>query len=340
MTVALVTAPAPGGTLHERLLERVRPEFRAEIIGLDVDHPVFARGRCRVSGCPRGAWSRLLCSAHYARWRTHGRADLDGFCATTGPVRPQAGMIAAFDLGPLNATTRLEVAFVIQRYHDDRTVRLLPGMVRGLVALLVAAQVGSLLDRTLDAWLADTAATGRADVSRLNGILRYAYEHLTDLVEGTDADAELARDVWRAPVLGVATVKGTHQIRFDNIAQAWLRETVKRWARFRLAGGKKFSSVDIDVRAVRWLSRFLTEQHPEVVAATQLTRDVLEHYLAWFLNTRLAGHTSNTLLMSLRGFLETCRRYGWMPGLPATAAIYLDELPRRPRPLPRFIPSS
>lgn len=339
MTALARSLPAPEHELlRAKLAVAVRPEFHAEIIMLDVDHPVFARGRCRVSGCDRGGWSRLLCSAHYTRWRTHGRPDLDEFAATTGPVRPKAGTIDAFDLRPLNATTRLEVAFVIQRYHDDRAVRLLPGMVRGLVALLIAARVGSLLDRPLEAWLADTAATGRADVSRLNGILRYAVEHLTDLVEGTDADAEFARDVWRAPVLGVATVKGTHQIRFDNIGQVWLRETVKRWARFRLAGGKKFSSVDIDVRAVRWLSRFLAEQHPDVVAATQLTRDVLEHYLAWFLNTRLAGHTSNTLLMSLRGFLETCRRYGWMPGLPATAAIYLDELPRRPQPLPRFVP--
>lgn len=190
----------------------------------------------------------------------------------------------------------------------------------------------------MDAWLADTAATGRVDVSRLNGILRYAFVHFTDLVDGDDADAEFARDVWRARTLGIPTVKGTHQIRFDGITQTWLREPVKRWARFRLAGGKKFSSVDIDVRAIRWLSRFLTEQHPQVHTAALLDRPVLEHFLSWMSTAGLAGHTTNTLLLSVRAFLDTRRRYDWMPGLATTAAIYMDELPRRPQPLPRFVP--
>jgi integrase len=151
-------------------------------------------------------------------------------------------------------------------------------------------------------------------------------------------DAEFARDLWRARTLGIATIKRTHQIRFDNIVQPWLREPVKRWARFRLAGGKKFASVDIDVRALRWFSRFLVEQHPDVNGAQDVTRPVLEHFLSWFASAGLAGHTSNMLLLSVRGFLDTCRRYGWMPGLPTTAAIYIDELPRRPQPLPRFVP--
>ena len=326
--------------LHQQLIDVVREEFRGEIIALDVDHPVFARGRCQVNDCDRGAWSRLLCLAHYTRWRTHERPDLQAFCDTTGPVRIQAGseLVDAFDLRQLDAGLRLEVAYIVQCYHDDRTVRLLPGMVRGLVQLLVAGEVDSLLDRPLKAWLAAAAATGRVDVTRLNGILRYAFEHFADLIEGVDADAEFARDLWRAKTLGIATIKGTHQIRFDNITQPWLREPVKRWARFRLAGGKKFSSVDIDVRAVRWLSRFLTEQHPDIGGAAGLTRQVIEHFLSWFAAAGLAGHTSNTLLQSVRGFLDTCRRYGWMPGLPTTTAIYIDELPRRPQPLPRFVP--
>ncbi len=89
---------------------------------------------------------------------------------------------------------------------------------------------------------------------------------------------------------------------------------------------------------MRYLSRFLSEQHPHIGGAGQLDRAVLEHYLSWFTGLGLAGHTTNTLLVCLRGFLDTCRRYDWMPGLPATATIHLDELPRRPQPLPRFIP--
>lgn len=341
MTAAVVPLPVlEARPLHEHLEGVVRAEFRGEVIAVDVDNPVFARGRCRVGGCQRGAWSRLLCPGHYTRWRNHGRPDLDGFCVTTGPLRQRASGSPAdtFDLRRLPEGLRLEVAYIIQCYHDDRTVRLLPSMVRGLVALLVAARVASLLDRPLDAWLADTAATGRADVSRLNGILRYAFVHFVDLLEGDDPESEFARDVWRATVLGVPSVKGSNQIRFDGIGHRWLREPVKRWARFRLAGGKKFSSVSIDVRAIAWLSRFLTEQHPDIDTPSRLDRATIEHFLSWFSTVGLAGHTASTLLLSVRSFLDTCRRYGWMPGLPTTAAIYHDELPRRPQPLPRFIP--
>lgn len=130
--------------LHDRLDTVVRSEFRGEIIAVDVDNPVFARGRCRVDGCDRGAWSRLMCLAHYTRWRTQDRPDLEQFCATTGPlrVRPGADLVDAFDLRALTDGLGLELGYIIQCYHDDRTVRLLPGMVRDLVQLLLAAEVG------------------------------------------------------------------------------------------------------------------------------------------------------------------------------------------------------
>ena len=47
--------------------------------------------------------------------------------------------------------------------------------------------------------------------------------------------------------------------------------------------------------------------------------------------------TSGTYITCLRVFLDACRRHGWLPRLTATAAIYHDDLPSRPRPLPRFI---
>jgi len=329
------------GSLLAKLLGAVRPEFQAESIRIDPDDPVFARGRCSVQGCERGAWSRLLCGAHYNRWRFGGRPEMAEFCATTGPIISRAGseLVDAFDLSGLDLQARLETAYSIQCRHDDRTVRLIPEMIRQFVNLFADAKVDSLLDRPVDDWVDLAITTGRAGSgSRTVGQLRYAYRKLTDLVGGADADSEFARDVWRAEVLGIETVKGAGQIQFSNVAQPWLREAVKRYARFRLATGKAFPSVDIDVRSVRWLSRFLAEQHPTVRAPGDLSRAVIEHYLSWFVGQGMAGHTTNTLLVCLRGFLETCRRYGWMPGLPATTAIYLDELPRRPQPLPRFIP--
>lgn len=92
------------------------------------------------------------------------------------------------------------------------------------------------------------------------------------------------------------------------------------------------------MRALRWLSRFLADCHPEVSDGRGLTRPVLEHYLSWLVGTGVAGNSKSNYLVCLRSFLEAARRHGWLPDLPPNAAIYLDDLPPRPRPLPRFAP--
>ena len=69
-----------------------------------------------------------------------------------------------------------------------------------------------------------------------------------------------------------------------------------------------------------------------------ITRDLLEAYLAHLAGADLAGHTPSNYLVCLRGFLEACRRHRWLGHLRADAALYADELPRRPHGLPRFIP--
>ena len=48
-------------------------------------------------------------------------------------------------------------------------------------------------------------------------------------------------------------------------------------------------------------------------------------------------HTKGTYLASLRGFLDHCRRHGWLERLPAQAMLYHDDFPSRGEDLPRFI---
>ncbi len=342
MTSAL--APVPGfyqEPLLERLLVAVRAEFREQVIRIDPADPVFARGRCQVEGCARGGWTKQLCMAHYTRWSHHGRPEIETFAAATGPIQQRKGseLVDSFDLRALPVQPRLEIAYSIQCRHDDRTVRLLPTMISALVDLVGAADVSSLLDRSVQDWLAVAVASGRRDSGgRTAGQLRYAWRHLRDLADGADAETEFASDIWRARVLGTPQSRPPHQIRFDGISQPWLRAAVKRCSRFRLGAGKAFGSVSIDERALRWFSRFLAEQHPDVTGPAGLTREVLEHYLSWLAASRLGGNTTNTYLVVLRGFLEACQRHRWLPELPPQAAVYLDELPARPRPLPRFIP--
>lgn len=169
------------------------------------------------------------------------------------------------------------------------------------------------------------------------GLIRYACRSLSDL-GGIDIEAEYASDIWVASRLGIKVARSPAQTRFDNIEQPWLRAAVKRWARLRLGSGKTFGSVHVDVRAMLWFSRFLTRRDPRAVDEAIVTRDALEPYLVWVTASHLAPHTSSTHITCLRVFLVACRRRGWLPRLPATAAIYHDDLPSRPRPLPRFIP--
>ena len=342
MTAALRAPRTDRLSLLNKLQEAVRPQFAVELIHTDPTHPVFARGQCRVAGCQRGAWTRLLCNSHYGRWTHEGRQDLDLFATTTGPVvGGHSDRIDAFDLRGLPLQLRLEVAYSIQIRHDQRTIRLVPIMINRLVRLVIAAKVGSLLDRSLERWTSLAREHGLADTGgRAMGQLRFAWRQVLDLAEGIDAEAEFARDTWRAAALGARpSPKKVPPIRFDHIPQPWLREAVKRACRYRLGAGKAFGSVSIDERALRWFAAFLHHHHPEVNAASGISRDVLEHYLSWLSAApELSGNTTNTYLVVLRSFLQACHRHDWMPGLSGHAALYLDELPPRLRPLPRFIP--
>ena len=336
--LSAVPARSGRGEHLGELVAVVRPEFCGEVIAVSPEDPVFGRGRCEVAGCGRSAWARDLCSAHHQRWASHGKPDLGDFKQSAAAVAVRAGSenVNGFDLSSLALRSRLEVAYVLQCRHDDRTVRVPPSTVRHLVALLADSGTGSLLDRPLEDWLDEVRSLGLKDPSRTIGLVRYAYRKLSDL-GGIDIEAEYASDVWVASRLGIKVTRSPAQTSFNTIDQPWLRAAVKRWARLPLGSGKTFGSVHVDVRAMLWFSRFLTQRDPRASDEAVVTRDALESYLVWVTASHLAAHTSSTYITCLRVFLDACRRHGWLPRLAATAAIYHDDLPSRPRPLPRFI---
>lgn len=256
------TSPRPVTSRRPSLLDKlddvVRPEFAMDLIHVDPDHPVFARGRCRVPGCGRGAWTRMLCNGHYGRWRQANGPDLAEFAAATGPFRDRSERIDAFDLRGMRHQVRLEIAYSIQCRHDERTVRLIPMMINRCVGLVTATGVTSLLDHALPRWTLLAHQHGLTDTGgRAMGQLRYAWRHVHDLAADTNAETEFAGDVWRGQVLGVRASPKLTQIRFDHFSQPWLRQAVKRACRYRLGAGKAFGSVSIDERALRWFSTFL-----------------------------------------------------------------------------------
>lgn len=247
--------------LFGSLVAAVRPEFAGPIIRVAPEDPVFGQGRCGAEGCARTAWALQLCAAHHNRWRQHGKPAVEQFRASTGPIATRAGseMVDAFDLSALGTRARLEIAYILQRRHDDRSVRVPPSTIRHLVALLADSGADSLLEQPLDAWLDAVRARGWKDPTRTIALVRYGYRHLIDL-GGIDLEAEYASDIWVAARLGIHVTRSPNQTRFDTIVQPWLRAAVKRWARLRLGSGKTFGTVHVDARAMLWFSRFLHER--------------------------------------------------------------------------------
>jgi integrase len=337
--VGLPTAPAAAPALV-RLRAAVRAEFADDVYVPDPDDPILGGGRCAVAGCDGLRRALGLCHGHAAaRRRAPGRPDVAAFLAV-GPVllrrRPGLRRHETFSVAGLPVRLKLELGYVLQCRHDERTAGLEPPMLARLVEIVAAARVTSLLELPVAQWHTRIHARGwRAD--RTPALLDYAYARVHDLLDGGGIDAEYARDVWRADRLGVVLPRRARRtVRFDEISQPWLRETTKRWARFRLATGKAFDTIRFHI-STRWFSRFLAErgEHRDERA---LTRPLLEDYLAWLSGQQLSESARLNYLVGLRTLLDDARRHGWLPRLAATATFYHDDLPRPPKRLPRFIP--
>ncbi|MDP1819496.1 MAG: tyrosine-type recombinase/integrase [Acidimicrobiales bacterium] len=155
---------------------------------------------------------------------------------------------------------------------------------------------------------------------------------------GDEVEAEYGSDDWDARRLGVAVRRGRERAHFGVIHQRWLREPIKRWARFRLSTGYAFTTVDTSAQALARFSLFLEQRHPEVDGIAGISRDLLVEHLSWMASSHWATTTRSNTLTFLKMFLEWGRRHGTLEGLPADAVIYEEEVSRPGDALPKFIP--
>ena len=160
---------------------------------------------------------------------------------------------------------------------------------------------------------------------------------LDGAVDATEIEAAYAADRWEATRLGVPAARGRQQVRFDAISQPWLRQAVKDWCRWRLATGCTFSTIGAFSLALSRFSAFLAATAPDAADAAIVTRSLVERYLSWLVATGRAPNTRSLSVIALRAFLEHNRRHQWLPELPTEAAVYQDDLPKRHKPLPRFV---
>lgn len=336
---AAAWAPAAPGTLAQRLLEALRPPFRAAVIVPDRDDLLLGRPCCIVAGCDRWTQGHGLCGSHYSRWWKAGKPEVTAFAASTGPLRERAGIRLGqcYDLRALPEGLRLEFAYALQCRTDERGAGLHPTQVGKATKLLAASSAGSLLVHPVGYWLLLVGQSCGSE-SAAGAFVRYAYQQVEDFARGASPDDEYDRDTWDARRLGLPASGSSYLVRFGGIEQPWLRAAAKRWGRFRLATGKAIGTVCNDITALARFAAFLAEVAPTTPDASAIDRAVLERYLSRLSSTGLVGQTRLGYLVSVRGFLDGCRRHGWLPGLPADAVLYGEDMPGRGEYLPRFIP--
>jgi hypothetical protein len=122
--------------------------------------------------------------------------------------------------------------------------------------------------------------------------------------QGTGLDGQWAADHWDAARLGIPARRGRGRARFDTITQDWLKEPAKRWSRFRLATGCAFMTISAGALALSRFSRFLAERHPSVADGTDITRPMLEDYMAWLLGQGYSASTRGAVAVDAAGVLR------------------------------------
>lgn len=82
---ALPQAAPSGPDLAALLSERVRPEFRHDVLVPAPGDAILGTSACAVNGCARSSRRLGLCQAHFGRWEQAGRPEQETWAATADP---------------------------------------------------------------------------------------------------------------------------------------------------------------------------------------------------------------------------------------------------------------
>jgi len=329
-----------------KLMAVVRPEFRVDVLVPVADDPVLGWKVCGAAGCDRPAFSTNMCAAHHRRWRRLGRPDMAVFFADPGLPRGQGGA-ARIDFRGLPPRLKLELQYGVQRRREDQTVAAPFRVVMTAIRWARQAEVCSLLDLSEQQWR--QLVRGRRGSAHDGGMwgsgeafLIYARDAAESLRDGIGWQVEYPRDVWRLGKLpgltfnsGRSSARGT--LRFDRIAQPWLKDLGKRWVRLRLVRGLSIATAIAGVQALRHFSEFLAEAAPGISALADIDRPLLERYLAWLAAKPGGPATRGRWINGLHLFFQAIRQHGWDPTLPTTAAFFVGDCPPRPPRLTRHL---
>ena len=198
----------------------------------------------------------LYCKAHTTRWAQLGRPDNAEYL-----THCQQRGIARIDFRGLTAQLKLELQYAVQCRHDQATITAAPPVIAWTIRTAKNAAVTSLLNLSAEQWR-ELAGSKEGTYQRF---LIFARDTVETLRDGIGWDVEYPREIWRLhrlPGLTRSPGKRPHarmHLRFDRLAQPWLRTLAKRWARLRLCSGLSVGTVQNDLLGLTRFSAFLAE---------------------------------------------------------------------------------
>jgi integrase len=173
------------------------------------------------------------------------------------------------------------------------------------------------------------------------GFTVFAIDALDELMGTGTREHEYARESWRLRRLGFTGQSEGMVLHFSLIPQDWLRETVRRFLRWRINTGHSASGLHRDLITLTRLARAVTDIAGLDATPAQLDRAVIEGLLNLFIADGLTANGRSIALASVRMFLNAVRQHNWLPGLNPHAVVYPDDMPRRtalpPRALSEFV---
>ena len=278
--------------------------------------------------------------------------DMEGYKDLTEHQKKYVGKSAVFDLDLLPVVTLQEemAEFIQERIRTVAMTTLLND--RGNYNLLCrflekrGKGLEHFLDWNRETWFRKLKAWMLEEGIPLNyerqgnygntyrmrpGVMGYV-ERLLDFLEPEDGREEKEKDIWELEKLGVPfhgnPVKNYKTINFSKITQDGLREETKKGIYLNLQN-EAIACISRELTAVRRLSGFLRERHPDIQSFRQLDREILEEYLTYLKTEDGTPKKLRSELTRLRALMESIGRileYGNLNGL-----FLSRDIPSMPR---------
>lgn len=329
---------------HHRYQRAGRPANRAAFAAEMSAVPVRT-ARCRIGGCRfPSVGAEGFCDGHQQRFRDARKRRPE---LTADGYRKQltaAGRIGApkFDMRGVPTVVQLELQYALQCRQQAGRAQMGPQIFGQVTRWITGLGVASVLERS-DAFWTRSAAERFGPKVRANplGWVRYVRHRALEL-----RDHEAGTDLWPLDTWSIDQLdidgRYAHQparrIYFSEIDPGWLRELVKRWARWRISTATKSpASVSCSTSSIRRFCRFCEEESVALGSPAAITRPLLERYLVAVLRLDRSVGRKSSLITDLKTFLDDVRLHDWAPGLPVNATFFKGEVPRNRQHLPRFI---